>query len=247
MSPSIAIILAAGMGIRLNPLTGDLPKCLIPINDVSLLERCISKVARSGIKTIVVVIGFHGDKIRQALERGAHSPAEVVYIESPDYRTTNNIVSLWLAREYLEQGAFIIEGDVAFEASAFSKLTQHPGRSLWMADRFRKGMDGCLLMTGEEGNRVVSLQIVREELTDYTEHMFKSAGILKVGRDSGKLLSRFLDEEVGNGNKNIYYDLVFSKYIDEIDISICNIEGMKWAEIDTINDLHYAEGLFAHE
>ncbi|MFA7384414.1 MAG: phosphocholine cytidylyltransferase family protein [Desulfurivibrionaceae bacterium] len=246
MNPSIAIILAAGMGVRLNPLTGDLPKCLIPLNGLSLLERCITTLTSNGVKTIVVVIGFQGDKIRQALETRGHGATEIVYVESPDYRTTNNIVSLWLAREYLEQGAYIIEGDVAFDESAFSKLVQDPGRSLWMVDRFRKGMDGCLLMTGE-GNRVVSLQIVREELKDYTEQMFKSVGILKVCRDTGKLLSRLLDEEVGSGNKNIYYDLVFSKYIDKLDISICGIEGMKWAEIDTINDLHYAEGLFSHE
>lgn len=246
MNPSIAIILAAGMGVRLNPLTGDLPKCLIPLNGASLLERCISKITRNGIKTIVVVIGFQGDKIRQALEGGADGSANIVYIENHDYRRTNNIVSLWLAREYLEQGAFIIEGDVAFDGSAFAKLVQDPGRSLWMADRFRKGMDGCLLMSGEE-NRIVSLQIVREELKDYTEHMFKSVGILKISRDSGMLLSRLLDDEVRNGNKNIYYDLVFSKYIDKIDISICGIAGMKWAEIDTIHDLHYAEGLFDHE
>ncbi len=245
MNPSNAIILAAGMGMRLNPLTENMPKCLIQINGSSLIERCISKFVQNGIKTVVIVIGYQGHKIKQTLG-DTYAAAKLIYIENPDYQTTNNIVSLWLARDYLKQGAFIIEGDIIFEDSALSKLFRNAGGSLWLADRFKKGMDGCLLTTGG-ADRIMALKIIREKLAEYNGNMFKSAGILKIDANNGRKLSQFLDKEVQENNKNIYYDLVLSKYIDKINISVCNIEGLKWSEIDNAADLQSAEELFIHE
>jgi choline kinase len=238
-----AIILAAGLGMRLNPLTKNTPKCLININGIPIIERCVSALMEYGIQNIVVVLGFQSKMIKEFLEK-RFDGSGFTYIENPEYISTNNIVSLWLAREYLKEGAFIVESDVIFEENAFQKLADGGIKSLWMVDKFTRGMDGCLL-TADKGDRIISIRIVREELGEYTDRMYKSVGLLKLNREDGRLLSGFLDKEIQDDNRQIYYDLVFSKYLPSFDISICNIEGHKWAEIDNIQDLHHAVKLFS--
>ncbi len=238
-----AIILAAGLGLRLNPITQDIPKCMIKINNVSIIERSISIIKKYGIEKIIIVLGFQSKKIIELLGH-SFKLSDFVLIENQEYMSTNNIVSLWLARKYLQDGAYIIESDVIFDEEAFKKLSSNSDNSMWMVDKFIKGMDGCLL-TADNAGRIISIQIVREELKEYNENMYKSVGILKINSDCGKLFSEFLDNEITNNNKNIYYDLVLSKYISSLNISICNIEGYKWAEIDNIHDLNYAMNLFS--
>jgi L-glutamine-phosphate cytidylyltransferase len=238
-----AIILAAGLGMRLSPLTKNTPKCLINVNGIPIIERCVSTLMGYGIQNIVVVLGFQSEMIKEFLEKRFDS-SEFTYIENPEYISTNNIVSLWLAREYLAEGAFIVESDVIFEETSFQKLADRDIKSLWMVDRFIRGMDGCLL-TADKRGRIISIRIVREELGEYTDRMYKSVGLLKLNHEEGRLLAEFLDKEIQDDNRNIYYDLVFSKYLSSFNISICNIEGQKWAEIDNIQDLRYAVKLFS--
>ncbi len=243
MNPTIAVILAAGLGMRLNPVTENMPKCLIKIGGRSLIERCISLFVKYGVKTFVVVTGFKGEKIRGQLGED-FSSARILYVDNPLYGSTNNIYSLWLAREYLENGAFIIESDVICEERVVEQIMRSPHSSAWLVDRFKRGMDGCLL-SADALERITSLKIVRTDLPEYTDSMFKSVGILKIDGATGKVLSSLLDKEIQDENKNIYYDLVFSKYIDMIPISICNIEGLRWAEIDNAADLQFAITLFS--
>jgi choline kinase len=237
-----AIILAAGLGIRLNPLIKDIPKCLIEVNRIPIIERCISIIRKYDIEQIIVVLGFQSGKIREFIGH-KFGLSGFLFIENPEYQSSNNIVSLWLAREHLKQGAFIIESDIVFEEKAFQILAGSENKSFWMVDRFVKGMDGCLLETNDAGE-IISIRIVREDLNEYTDKMFKSVGILKLNSNEGELLSAFLDQEVKADNKKIYYDLVFAKYLSSLTVFICNIEGYKWAEVDNYQDLLHAQQMF---
>jgi len=88
-------------------------------------------------------------------------------------------------------------------------------------------------------------KIIRESLPEYLPNYFKSVGILKITPYYGKLFSRWLEEDVQNKKVNIYYDLVLSQRLQEHPLMVCNISGLKWFEIDNLEDLKKAEVLFS--
>ena len=127
-----AVILAAGMGDRLQPLTSEMPKCLVELNGQPLLLRALSGLAEHGIREAVVVIGYKGDVVRRRVgERFAG--VDVRYVEAPDYATTNNIRSLWDAREYLDEDILLLEADVAFDSAVIASLLECQGSSAAVA------------------------------------------------------------------------------------------------------------------
>ena len=108
-----AIILAAGMGNRLGPLTDTLPKCLVPVNGVPVLVNTLNHLADSGMSEVVIVVGYLKERIFERIGdrfRGM----KVTYVESKRYATTNNIYSLWLAREHLTEDILLLDADVFF-------------------------------------------------------------------------------------------------------------------------------------
>ena len=119
-------------------------------------------------------------------------------------------------------------------------LSRDEEESYWVVDRFTEELDGCMLTTGED-NRIVDIRIVREKLPEYKDNFFKSVGILRITSDFGRAFEGWLDEEIESDIRDIYYDLVLAKHIKEEAIYICNINGSKWAEIDTEEDLNLAQ------
>ena len=100
-----ALLLAAGTGTRLQPLTLDAPKCLTEVGGISILERLVNNLRAQGLRRLIVVLGYLGDCIQEFLEQHAHD-MQIDYVLNPDYRTTNNIYSLWLARQQIHEPFF---------------------------------------------------------------------------------------------------------------------------------------------
>ena len=103
-----AIILAAGAGTRLSPLTSNCPKCLVPAGSRVLLDYQIGALRRVGVEDIVLVIGYKAGQIRR------HCGAAARYIENPEYLTTNSIYSFFLARQELDTDLFLFNCDILF-------------------------------------------------------------------------------------------------------------------------------------
>ena len=116
-----ALLLAAGTGSRLAPLTDKMPKCLVPVNEVSILERLLDALRSYNFNKLVIVVGHQGDSIRDFLGTKAYG-MEIVYISSPVYKTTNNIYSLWLARKAIEEPFLLIESDLVFDPEMLGSL-----------------------------------------------------------------------------------------------------------------------------
>ena len=116
-----ALLLAAGSGFRLRPLTDDQPKCLTEIDGIPILERLVDCLRQQGFKRLVVVVGYLEHRIRQFLGEWQDG-LSIEYVVNPQYRTTNNIYSLWLAREAVQEPFLLIESDLLFEASLLRGL-----------------------------------------------------------------------------------------------------------------------------
>ena len=121
-----AIILAAGMGKRLKERTRDATKCMVQVGNVTLIERALAVLDKLSLKRVVLVVGYQGQKLRDYVDGlDIHTP--VVYVENSIYDRTNNIYSLYLAREYLlEDDTLLLESDLIFEESVIWRHVRHP-------------------------------------------------------------------------------------------------------------------------
>jgi len=108
-----AVILAAGSGTRLKPLTDHSPKCLTEINSIPILINALENLDNLGIKNCTVVAGYFSEKIFKAIGSSFRN-VQVSYILNEHYASTNDMYSLWLARHLLERGVLLLEGDIFF-------------------------------------------------------------------------------------------------------------------------------------
>lgn len=238
-----AIILAAGLGSRLRPLTDEVPKCLTEVNGTPILCQALEILERNGIEETVIVVGYLGQSIIDRFG-SKFGRMRLTYIGNRIYDETNTMYSTWLARTYLERGCLLLEGDTVFEEYLVSRVLEYDDdKSYWVGDRFNPEYDGSMSTTDETG-RIIDIRIVRGKLTEYRENFFKSTGILKITPEYGKLFSKWLDDDVKAGNVQIYYDLVISKHLQDAPIYICDVTGSKWIEIDSQQDLRKTERIF---
>lgn len=246
MNTRSAIILAAGMGTRLRPITNTIPKCLIEVNGESILKRVLKSLSNRGIKEVVIVVGYLGQKIIDRFG-DQYGGIKLTYIRNTVYDKTNSMYSVWLARKYLQKGTILIEGDVVFEESFIQMMLEtNTNRSYWIVDKFKPEYDGCMLVANEQ-NRILNLKIVEYQVGQRYSNCYKSTGILKITPEYGKILSKWLTQEENQVNTNIYYDLVIAKHLSELPIYIQYIGTKKWIEIDTVKDLRRSEELFVRE
>lgn len=108
-----AIILAAGTGSRMKPLTDHAPKCLTEINGTPILLNALDNLAEIGIKRCVIVTGYFSEVIKDVIGTG-YRGIKIEYIYNKHFDKTNDMYSLWLAREILEKGTILLEGDIFF-------------------------------------------------------------------------------------------------------------------------------------
>ncbi len=238
-----AVILVAGLGSRLKPLTDEVPKCLTEVNGRSILERTLDALVQNGFKKVVIVVGYLGKVIVQKIGT-RFGPLEIEYIWNEVYDETNSMYSAWLARTYLQEGALLIEGDTLYEQNILRRVLQTPAdKTYWVVNRFTPEFLGSMSIADSEG-RIRQLEIVRERLVEYQENQYKSTGILKIAPEYGKLFSGWLDEDVRQGQVQIYYDMVIAKHLEDEPIYVFDITGSKWVEVDSFDDLRIAEAQF---
>ncbi len=238
-----AVILVAGIGDRLKPLTHDQPKPLTEVSGVAILENALANLARFGVERVHLVTGHLHERLVE-FARGRSFGMQIAEIYSPEYAQTNNMYSLWLARHVLERGCLVLEGDVFFEAAVLGRLRQvETDRSYWLADRFTESSDGCML-TVDQGGVIRRLEIVGSEKPDSLEGRYKSIGILALTADTGAKVGRWLKADIDRGRTQVYYDLVLADHLDEAHIHVLDVHGLRWCEIDDGADLARAEILF---
>jgi choline kinase len=122
-----AVILAAGQGRRLAPSGWDKPKCLLPCPEGTLLGNILQSILECGIHKVVIVVGYRRELVERAVLGEAVSCRFVV---NEDYAATNTVHSLWLARDYLDEGILYFNGDVWFERPLLSLLLRQSDSAL---------------------------------------------------------------------------------------------------------------------
>lgn len=245
-----AIILAAGMGKRLGDLTQNNTKCMIKVNGVTLIDRLLHQLEKvtvpSALSRIVIVTGYEGGKLKEYIATLGIKCA-IEYVDNPIYASTNNIYSLYLAKDYLlEDDTILFESDLIFSDEVIEKIVQHPYPSLALVDKFESWMDGTVVTLDEEDN-IKSFIPGSKFSHDSTEKYYKTVNIYKFSKEFSRthyvpFLTAY-SQALGN---NEYYEQVLRviALLDKPEIKALRLNGETWYEIDDVQDLDIAESMF---
>lgn len=244
-----AIILAAGMGKRLKNLTADNTKCMVEVNGISLIERALTQLDELGLERIVIVVGYQGDKLIDFIATlGITTP--ITFIDNPIYDTSNNIYSLWLAKDHLlADDTLVLESDIIFQEGILKDLVADPRPTLVLADKYESWMDGTVIKLDED-DHVVSFVPGRMFQFDEMSSYYKTVNVYKFSREfSNTRYVPFLDAYQKTLGLNEYYEQVLRVIAMLEDSGLCakRLEGQVWYEIDDAADLDIASSLFIED
>lgn len=235
-----ALLLAAGTGSRLQPLTEDSPKCLTEVNETTILERLVRGLRAWEFERLVVVVGHLDGCVRDFLDRSA-SGLDIQYVRSAKYRTTNNIYSLWAARHAIQEPFLLLECDLVFDDVLLGEMLE-PDRIA--VSRILPWMNGTTVSL-DHASRVTRFHMGgRDQLPDELTH--KTVNMYSFSRRSWHSVTQRLERHISAGRVNEYYEAVFAEMVAEGDLSFDAVffNHQRWYEIDTLEDLREAERLF---
>ncbi len=234
-----ALLLAAGTGSRLQPLTLDAPKCLTEVGGIPILERLVNNLRAQGFKRLVVVLGHLGNCIQEFLQQHA-SDMQIDYVINPDYRTTNNIYSLWLARQQIREPFLLVESDLVFETWMLDDMLQPDRMAI---SRILPWMNGTTVELGLQ-QRVTAFRMGGDNYDDARQ--YKTVNLYSISLHSWNKIEQRLSRYVSEGRLGEYYEAVFTEMVADGTLSFDAVlfDAHRWYEIDTRADLRAAEHLF---
>ncbi len=242
-----ALILAAGMGNRLGKYTKENTKCMLEVNGKKLIEYVLDMLHNTGIKKLVLVVGYKKENLMRYLG-DSYKDVKIEYIENPIYAKTNNIYSLYLARDKLAQDdTILLESDLMFEEEILQKLVEDKRPSLAVVDKYQAWMDGTSAVLDENDN---ILNFFPKKLFRFqdVEDYYKTVNIYKFSKTfSQKVYIPFLEAYSKAMGENEYYESVLRvlTILGDIELKALRLDGQKWYEIDDVQDKANAEIIFA--
>ena len=242
-----AIILAAGMGKRLKELTQDNTKCMVKVNGITLIERALTQLDQLSLNRIIIVEGYEGKKLINFIKTlSVKTP--ITFVDNPIYDKTNNIYSLWLAKDYLlEDDTLLLESDIIFEDSVLHALTDDPRDTLALVDRYESWMDGTVMQI-DKNDRILSFVPGKDFDFKNIDSYYKTVNLYKFGKEFSRThYVPFLEAYSKALGNNEYYEQVLRviAMLDNPGIYAKRLEGQRWYEIDDIQDLDIASSLFS--
>jgi histidinol-phosphate/aromatic aminotransferase/cobyric acid decarboxylase-like protein/choline kinase len=240
-----ALILAAGKGSRMGELTEHCPKCLVKVGGIPIIDRIIDSLKFAGITKLNVVVGYKSETLKNHLEQ--FTDLDINFTENPDYETTNNIYSLWLAKEVLaKDDTVLIESDLIFEKSLIKDIIFDINDNLAAVAKYEPWMDGTVTKIDETGN-IYDFIGSKDFDINLVESYYKTVNIYKISKTASEIIIPALVEAIEKTGKDSYYEEVFGILSKEnrFLFKAFNIANTKWYEVDDIQDLDIANTMFA--
>lgn len=241
------MILAAGMGKRLKDLTNNNTKCMVKVNNVTIIERALRILDKKNLSRIIIVVGYKGQNLIDFIKTlGISTP--ILFINNPIYNKTNNIYSLALAKDYLcTEDTLLLESDLVFEESIIDALLDDSRPTLALVDKFESWMDGTCMELNQDDSITNFIPGKYLNFSD-KENYYKTVNIYKFSASfSTNTYVPFLTAYEKAMGENEYYESVIRliAMLETKEIRAKRLNGQIWYEIDNIQDLNIAESLFA--
>ena len=236
-----AIILSAGRGSRLLPLTTDLPKCLLPIGLTTVLGMQLDTLCNAGIEKVTVVTGFNSDQVKKEINARQTGP-KVKTLYNPFFQVADNLASCWMARKSMKSDFLLINGDTLFSPALLEKVLEAPQRNICVTIDQKDQYDGDDMKVSLDGTRLTAIG----KTLSPQETQGESIGMLRfmgdgpqIFRDQLKTLMKHED-----GTKSWFLSAIDGLAKSGTTIDTINIKGSTWSELDTPEDYEVCRELF---
>ncbi|WBL82740.1 phosphocholine cytidylyltransferase family protein [Bradyrhizobium xenonodulans] len=247
--PKKAVILAAGVGSRLRPMTDLRPKPLVEVNGTPILHNALINLQAVGVDEVTIVVGYRKDAIQYACGN-RFGNIEVKYVESSVFNHTGSAYSLWLARDALLSGdCFLLEGDVFFEKDALGYLLLGEATDTAAVAPFNELMEGSAVLLSDSGfiSAFRMKQTAANVLADGPT-LFKTMNLLRFSAST--LRDRIvpaLDDIITSGARRAYTEELLAYLVERrgLQLAAARCDDLRWYEIDSTEDLRIAERIFS--
>jgi L-glutamine-phosphate cytidylyltransferase len=240
-----AIILSAGQGSRLLPLTEARPKCLVEVNGQSVLARQVNALATCGITEIVVVVGFFARLVEEEIARLQRPGLVIRSLHNPFFKVADNLASCWLVREEMKQDFLLLNGDTLFEPAICRRLLAQAALPVTLTIDHKSGYDADDMKVALDGDRVIAVN----KTMPMAQVDGESIG-LSLWRGDGPALFVAALEYAMQHQESVgwWYLRVVEQIARETgSVGTVSIQGLRWSELDFLPDLDRAESLFAQD
>ena len=230
-----ALILAAGIGTRLRPLTDDCSKALVPIAGTPLIGHALDSLLEAGVKDVVVVTGHGRDELERYLD--SRRDLAILTVENHAYRTAGALASFASAAHLIEDDFFLVDGDLVFEPAVVSRLTG-PGTRLGVDPS--QVLDDEAMKVSAEGERITAIS----RQLSLAESMGEAIGMARIDAATGERLFVIARKLLDAGARNLHYASAFEALIIQGDVfELADVTGLRWVGVDDHADLARAGGL----
>lgn len=240
-----AIILAAGVGSRIRPLTDNCPKSLLKVGGHTILEMMLSHIQGCGIHEVIFVLGYLQQQIKDYLKT-RFPDLNTSFITNEIYAETNTGYSLMLVKDLLNNSEFIkFDADVVFDKEILENLIKSEHKSCLCIDK-NFNLEAEEIKVVVDSNNMVQKA---NKSIDPEKAIGESIGIEKIDSETAKLLFAELEMMMKEKqNHQEYYEAAYERLIEKgVPFYALDITGLKWTEIDTLDDLASAQKIFKHK
>lgn len=236
-----AIILAAGRGSRLLPLTTDLPKCLLPIGNTTVLGMQLDTLYANGVKTATVVTGFNSHMVKAELEARQAGP-RVKTLYNPFFQVADNLASCWMARASMRKDFLLINGDTLFSPELLQTILVAPPKNIAVTIDQKGHYDGDDMKVTLDGSQLTAIG----KTLPLTETDGESIGMLRFMDAGPKIFRNELKRlmKTPEGTKSWFLSAIHGLAQSGQHIDTINIKGAEWSELDTPEDYEICRSLF---
>ena len=244
-----ALMLAAGKGSRLGKYTKNNTKCMLEVNGKTLLERTIDSLLEANIDKFIIVLGYKKENVINFIkEKELDKKINITYVYNDIYDTTNNIYSLYLAKEYLKNDdTILLESDIIYDKSIIKKLVDSNYESAAVVAKYNEWMDGTVVTLNKSN---VIKNFIEKKDFEYKDVLsyYKTVNIYKFSKDfSNRFYLPFLESYIKCYGNNDYYELVLKVIANLKEVKLYGyvLNNELWYEIDDCQDLDIASSIFA--
>ncbi|MDE5457581.1 NTP transferase domain-containing protein [Bradyrhizobium sp. CSA112] len=248
-APKKAVILAAGLGSRLRPLTDLRPKPLVEVTGTPILHNALRNLEAVGVEEVTIVVGYRKDAIQYACG-SRFGQLEIKYVESTVFDRTGSAYSLWLARDALLSGdCFLLEGDVFFEENVLRYLMIGEATDVAAVAPFNEWMEGSAVLLSDSG--LISgfrMKQTAASLVGDGPRLFKTMNLLRFSaRTLRATIVPGLDDIIGSGATQAYTEELLAYLVERrgLKLAAARCDALRWYEIDSPEDLRIAERILA--
>lgn len=235
-----AIILAAGMGRRLQSVSNGLPKSMIKINGRSIIHRQIESCNQVGIKEFVIVLGFKKDILKKHILKKI--PVEnVTFIENPIFDKTNTLYSLWLTKNYFDDDFIYFNADVLFQKDLLKKISDETEYSQLLLETKSCAEEEVKMILNDDMDII---EIGKKLKIENCSGEF--IGVGKFNLDVLPQFSKYLDHGIDNNQENNYFEYAVNLLAKDVILKAVPTNNIKCIEIDFPEDLKAAKKMFSH-